>query len=146
MPFVLDCYFLQAAPFCKFQLGDLVWAKMKSFPAWPGKIVMRPDHIKLPTVTKHSDETMQCVRFFGTHDHAFIAENDIRPYLEGKDSLGSTKGKGASFAKAVQEVEAVIAGKGGISGGPSSSNSEGAAAKEVKEVVCSESWMMWTLV
>ena len=43
-------FFLLQAPFCKFQLGDLVWAKMKSFPAWPGKIVMRPDHIKLPTV------------------------------------------------------------------------------------------------
>ena len=96
-------------PFCKYQLGDLVWAKMKSFPAWPGKIVMRPDHIKLPTVTKHTDETMQCVRFFGTHDHAFIAEADIKPYLEAKEALGSTKGKPASFAKAVQEIEAAAA-------------------------------------
>ena len=84
---------------------------MKSFPAWPGKIVMRPDHIKLPTVTKHTDETMQCVRFFGTHDHAFIAEADIKPYLEAKDALGSTKGKPASFVKAVQEIEAVVSGK-----------------------------------
>ena len=100
-------------PFCKYQLGDLVWAKMKSFPAWPGKIVMRPDHIKLPTVTKHTDETMQCVRFFGTHDHAFIAEADIKPYLEAKEALGSTKGKPASFAKAVQEIEAAVAGKSG---------------------------------
>ena len=36
----------------KFQIGDLVWAKMKSYPPWPGKIVERPDNLKLNTKSK----------------------------------------------------------------------------------------------
>jgi len=104
------------AAFCKYQLGDLVWAKMKSFPAWPGKIVMGPDHIKLPAVTKQSDETSQCVRFFGSHDHAFVAEDAIWRYddPEAKEKfVSSVKGKPAKLAKAVEEIEAVIAAKTG---------------------------------
>ena len=36
----------------KFQIGDLVWAKMKSYPPWPGKIVEMPDNLKLNTTSK----------------------------------------------------------------------------------------------
>ena len=36
----------------KFQIGDLVWAKMKSYPPWPGRIVERPDNLKLNTTSK----------------------------------------------------------------------------------------------
>ena len=57
----------------------------------------------------HADETVQCVSFFGTHDHAFVAETDIKPYLEAKEDLGDTKGKPAPFTIAVKEVEAATA-------------------------------------
>ena len=36
----------------KFQIGDLVWAKMKSYPPWPGKIVQRPDNLKMNPISK----------------------------------------------------------------------------------------------
>ena len=36
----------------KFQIGDLVWAKMNSYPPWPGKIVERPDNLKLNATSK----------------------------------------------------------------------------------------------
>ena len=43
-----------------FQLGDPVWAKMKGFCAWPGKIEIPPENLKRPITKK----VVHCVFFF----------------------------------------------------------------------------------
>lgn len=86
-----------------FRIGDPVWAKMKGFSAWPGKIDMPPDHIKRPP----AKAVMHCVFFFGTHDYGWIQETDLKPYEEFKSKFMSSK---KSVKKAADEIEAYIAG------------------------------------
>ena len=62
-------------------------AKMKGFSAWPGKICFPPDGMKRPVMKK----TMHCVEFFGTHDFAWILEPDCKPYMEFRETLGTSK-------------------------------------------------------
>ena len=79
---------------------------MKGFSAWPGKIGFPPDGMKRPVMKK----TMHCVEFFGTHDFAWILEPDCKPYLEFRETLGTSK-KSASLKKAIEETDDFVAGK-----------------------------------
>lgn len=100
-----------------FRIGDPVWAKMKGFSAWPGKIDMPPEHLKRPVVKK----VMHCVFFFGTYDFGWIPEHDLKPYQEFKEKMMTTK---KSVKKAVDEIEEYI------SGGCSASSASIANAKK----------------
>ena len=67
----------------KFRIGDPVWAKMKGFSPWPGKVCMPPSDIKRPAIKKQ----MHCVNFFGTNDFAWIEENNMKDYEQFKVKL-----------------------------------------------------------
>lgn len=86
----------------KFRVGDAVWAKMKGFSAWPGKIDLPTTGMKRPVMKK----MMHCVFFFGTHDYAWIVDTDIKPYQEFKEKLNTKKS--ASFQGAIAEIEEYI--------------------------------------
>jgi len=86
-----------------FLIGDPVWAKMKGFSAWPGKIEMPPEHLKRPITKK----VMHCVFFFGSYDYGWLPESDLKPYAEFKSKMNTTK---KSVKKAIDEIEAYIAG------------------------------------
>ena len=58
----------------QFRIGDPVWAKMKGFSPWPGKVCMPPPDVKRPAIKKQ----MHCVNFFGTNDFAWIEEFSIK--------------------------------------------------------------------
>jgi len=92
----------------KFKISDAVWGKMKGFSAWPGVISMPPDTMKRPAMKK----VMHCVKFFGTHDFAWILEHDLKPYVEFRDKLTGTKKKSGSMVKAIREIEAYVASRG----------------------------------
>ena len=91
-----------------FRVGDTVWAKMKGFPAWPGKVCFPKDGMKRPVMKK----PMHCVEFFGTHDFAWILEPDCKPYLQYRETLGTSK-KSAQMKKAIEETDDYISGKNG---------------------------------
>eukprot|EP00057_Strongylocentrotus_purpuratus_P010584 XP_011665058.1 PREDICTED: putative oxidoreductase GLYR1 [Strongylocentrotus purpuratus] len=86
-----------------FDLGDLVWAKMSSFPAWPGRIVKQWKNVKKPAGKK----AVRFVFFFGTEDHAWVKEESLKHYHEHKATL-SKAGKGAKFTKAIDAIEEAI--------------------------------------
>ncbi len=86
-----------------FTIGDPVWAKMKGFPAWPGKIDMPPEHLKRPVMKK----VMHCVFFFGTYDYGWLPESDLKPYAEFKEKMASSK---KSVQNAIGQIEAYISG------------------------------------
>ncbi|XP_041461180.1 putative oxidoreductase GLYR1 isoform X3 [Lytechinus variegatus] len=86
-----------------FDLGDLVWAKMSSFPAWPGRIVKPWKNVKKPAGKK----AVRFVFFFGTEDHAWVKEESLKHYEENKATL-SKAGKGAKFTKAIDAIEEAI--------------------------------------
>lgn len=88
----------------KFRIGDPVWAKMKGFSPWPGKVVINPSDIKRPAIKK----IMHCVNFFGTGDFAWIEETSMKPYEEFKETLTKDK-KSKTMAHAIEEIEKYIA-------------------------------------
>ncbi|KAK9296060.1 hypothetical protein QLX08_009828 [Tetragonisca angustula] len=89
-----------------FKLGDLVWAKMKGFSPWPGRVSNPSKDLKKPTYTKKGP--VQCIFFFGTNNYAWIEESNIKPYLEYKDTLVKSS-KSAAFKDAVEAIEEFIA-------------------------------------
>ncbi|KAJ0740089.1 putative PWWP domain, CID domain-containing protein [Helianthus annuus] len=85
----------------KLNLGDLVLAKVKGFPAWPAKISRPEDWQRTPDPRKYF------VHFFGTEEIAFVAPVDIQPFTrETKDKLlNRCKGKTVKyFSQAVKEI------------------------------------------
>ncbi|XP_040566392.1 cytokine-like nuclear factor N-PAC isoform X1 [Lepeophtheirus salmonis] len=111
-----------------FRFGDPVWAKMKGFSAWPGKIDMPPDGMKRPAMRK----IMHCVFFFGTHDFGWILDSDLKPYQEFKKALTSNK-KSNSFLKAINEIEEFIANGGKSSVLPQDDEEEDTIDEEAEE-------------
>lgn len=91
----------------KYQLGDLVWAKMKGFTPWPGKLV-EPNNttLKKPPGNLRSDVS-HCVYFFGSNNYAWIPETAIKPYVEFKEANVKLN-KSKSFKEAVQLIDDFI--------------------------------------
>ncbi|XP_015432763.1 PREDICTED: putative oxidoreductase GLYR1 homolog isoform X2 [Dufourea novaeangliae] len=89
-----------------FKLGDLVWAKMKGFSPWPGRVSNPSKDLKKPMNTKKGP--VQCIFFFGTNNYAWIEESNIKPYLKYKDTLVKSSKSGA-FKDAVEAIEEFIA-------------------------------------
>ncbi|KAL0111596.1 hypothetical protein PUN28_013058 [Cardiocondyla obscurior] len=89
-----------------FKLGDLVWAKMKGFSPWPGRVSVPSKDLKKPANAKKGP--VQCIFFFGTNNYAWIEESHIKPYQEYKDTLVKSSKTGA-FKDAVEAIEEFIA-------------------------------------
>ncbi|XP_035232967.1 putative oxidoreductase GLYR1 homolog [Stegodyphus dumicola] len=80
-----------------FEEGDLVWAKMKGFPAWPGRIVE-------PPTTETSQKTKKhYVYFFGSSNYAWIKDNNIVPHTDSMLETGDKK-RSAALQRAVEAL------------------------------------------
>ena len=88
-----------------FQVGDPVWAKMKGFPIWPGRIDP-PEKMTGQTLKKGA----LCVYFFGSRNYASILPEDLKPYHEFKEKFGKNV-KQVNLKRAVEELERFLAGE-----------------------------------
>ncbi|XP_058818010.1 cytokine-like nuclear factor N-PAC isoform X2 [Topomyia yanbarensis] len=88
-----------------YAVNDLVWAKMKGFSPWPGRISQPPAELRRIAVKKNIP--VRCIFFFGSNNYAWIEETQIKPYQEFKDKLLSSC-KSAGFKEAVQQIEEYI--------------------------------------
>ncbi|XP_060806437.1 cytokine-like nuclear factor N-PAC isoform X2 [Amyelois transitella] len=86
-----------------YKLGDLVWAKMKGFSPWPGRVALPTPELKPPKKATN----VQCIYFFGTNNYAWIEENNIKPYQEYKEKLINSC-KTLAFKEAVNQIEEYI--------------------------------------
>lgn len=82
-----------------YKLGDLVWAKMKGFSPWPGKIVMPKENVKKP-----SKKNCHFIYFFGSENYAFIERGNMKPYFKYRSKLTKAN-KTAPFREAVEAIE-----------------------------------------
>ncbi|KAH6755105.1 Tudor/PWWP/MBT domain-containing protein [Perilla frutescens var. hirtella] len=84
----------------KWEVGDLVLAKVKGFPAWPAT-VSEPQKWGYP-----ADLKKVLVYFFGTQQIAFCSHADIEEFTEEKkvSLLGKRHGKGSDFTRALREI------------------------------------------
>ncbi|OWR55239.1 Nuclear protein NP60 [Danaus plexippus plexippus] len=86
-----------------YKLGDLVWAKMKGFSPWPGRVAIPTPELKPPKKAMN----VQCIYFFGTNNYAWIEEHNIKPYQEHKEQLIKSC-KTTAFKEAVAQIEEYI--------------------------------------
>ncbi|XP_063365953.1 cytokine-like nuclear factor N-PAC isoform X2 [Cydia amplana] len=87
----------------EYKLGDLVWAKMKGFSPWPGRVAIPTPELSKPP----KKSAVQCIFFFGTNNYAWIEDNNIKPYQEFKEQLIKSC-KTAAFKEAVSQIEEYI--------------------------------------
>ncbi|BFF92234.1 PC4 and SFRS1-interacting protein [Drosophila madeirensis] len=82
-----------------FSIGDLVFAKVKGYPAWPAKI------------TKYINKKYN-VYFYGTGETANIKIEDLFPYVGNKEKFATDKNmKRAKFSEAIDQIESALKGE-----------------------------------
>ncbi|GFQ67004.1 putative oxidoreductase GLYR1 homolog [Trichonephila clavata] len=95
-----------------FEIGDLVWAKMKNFPFWPARITLPPivlekDFYSAKGLQKKRSSTprkaQHYVFFFGTKNYAWILDENIVPHSVEMLHNVSRK-KSTSYVKAIDEI------------------------------------------
>ncbi|KAI9347967.1 hypothetical protein DFJ73DRAFT_836016 [Zopfochytrium polystomum] len=83
--------------------GSVVWAKVKGFAWWPGRIEDEsdiPDHVlKVKPISTKTHP----VFFFGSHDYSWCGPDMIKPFKENYDLL-SKKNKTVAFLKGLREA------------------------------------------
>lgn len=85
-------------------MHDLVWAKMPSYCAWPGRIVEPTNKL----LEQRRNPLHHCILFFGSHDFAWVDEKNLKHYKEFKEKmipLGKPKDR---FKSAIDDIEAFI--------------------------------------
>ncbi|XP_035221389.1 putative oxidoreductase GLYR1 homolog [Stegodyphus dumicola] len=80
-----------------FGVGDLVWAKMKGFPAWPARITKSS---KKPKKGKHY--FFFFFFFFGSGNYAWIMDSNVVPHTD--SMVSSTKKRSVALQKAVEAL------------------------------------------
>ncbi|XP_068154188.1 LOW QUALITY PROTEIN: PC4 and SFRS1-interacting protein [Drosophila tropicalis] len=82
-----------------FNIGDLVFAKVKGYPAWPAKI------------TKFNNKKYN-VYFYGTGETANIKVEDLFTYVDNKEKFATEKNmKRAKFSDAIDQIQSALAGE-----------------------------------
>ena len=90
------------------QEGALIWAKVRGYPWWPGKIL---HHTNLPSaLLKRPKPPLSCpVIFYGTLEYAWVPEKDCRGYEEHKavfEGMWQQFGShGSLLKKAIRQVK-----------------------------------------
>ncbi|XP_061396566.1 PC4 and SFRS1-interacting protein [Musca vetustissima] len=83
----------------QFNIGDLVFAKVKGYPAWPAKI------------TRYNNKKYN-VYFYGTGETANIKLEDLFQYKENKEKFATDKNmKRNNFREAMEQIEAALNGE-----------------------------------
>lgn len=84
----------------EFRVGDYVWAKMKGYPPWPGRIIEHGPEIKLAKT-----KGKQLVHFFGTENYAMIPEEVIWPFEEFKEKYDNPTKKPKGFLDGLEMIK-----------------------------------------
>uniref|UniRef100_T1HKM5 Cytokine-like nuclear factor N-PAC n=1 Tax=Rhodnius prolixus TaxID=13249 RepID=T1HKM5_RHOPR len=87
-----------------YKRGDLVWAKMKGFPPWPGIITAPPPELKKQPSKKAT--LYHCIFFFGTKNYSWIETHKLERYKKGAGNSGAKRS--AALREACAAIEAYI--------------------------------------
>lgn len=85
----------------EFSVGDFVWAKIKSYPWWPGQIYSPSD--ASATAAKYKRRDRLLVACFGDKTFAWCYPFQLKPFQENFDHLVK-EGSSKSFSIAVEEA------------------------------------------
>lgn len=82
-----------------FKKGDLVWAKMKGYPYWPGIVTDPLKEMKVP-----KNNTSLCIYFFGSKNYALIDTKNLKDYKSNKSELEKSC-KSGGLKAALKEID-----------------------------------------
>lgn len=94
----------------KYEVGDPVWAKMRGYPYWPGRIAS-PHETNLKNTEAQKCKTPKkyfLVYFFGSNNYGWMAEEVVKPYPEFADEM-QKKCKTAAFKKGLKAIDEYFA-------------------------------------
>lgn len=87
---------------CSYEVGDMVWGKVRSNPWWPGQILH--DAFALPCVSKTKKEGGLLVAFFGGNSYGWFDPFDLLPFDIGYVEK-SKQTNNVEFLNAVKDAE-----------------------------------------
>ena len=109
-----------AAAAARWPPGELVWARIRGYPAWPATVCAPPRGVLKPKPGG------VWVNFLGTHDCAECPEPQISAWNERKPSLPTKRTLHASYQKAMAEAESLLATETAPVDEPADANDDGA--------------------
>ncbi|XP_034240496.1 hepatoma-derived growth factor-related protein 2-like [Thrips palmi] len=84
----------------KFEVGDLVFAKLKGYPPWPSKIN------QIENLISGGKETIRYnVYFYGTHQSSILRSSSLYHYDSHAKAIVEKFGRKPKFLKALKELE-----------------------------------------
>lgn len=93
----------------KFRKGDIVWAKVRGFPWWPG--VVKGINLKITRADEEDEvrETTILVYFIGDDSHSLLPINKVEKYSKKYEEFSKTKKR--SLLKSIDVANKIIAGE-----------------------------------
>ncbi|KAJ3295186.1 hypothetical protein HK104_002920, partial [Borealophlyctis nickersoniae] len=86
-----------------FKPGDKVWAKLKGFPWWPGRIEDESNLAEDIIKQRPSSSKNLTVYYHGSRDYGFFAPEELKPFDKHYNEY-ATKSKAAGFKQALAEA------------------------------------------
>ncbi|XP_037024559.1 putative oxidoreductase GLYR1 homolog isoform X2 [Bradysia coprophila] len=83
---------------------ELVWAKMRGFPPWPGKICTPKPNLTKNASKPKGGQSCKWIFFFGSKNYSWIEDNNLKPYVEHRDSIVKTI-KNNPLKEAVKRID-----------------------------------------
>lgn len=90
----------------KFRKGEVVWAKVRGFPWWPG--VVKCVNIRMTKQEEDEEcrQTTVLVNFIGDHSHSELPINKIEKFASKYEEFAKTKKK--SLASSIKLAKKII--------------------------------------
>lgn len=97
---------------CSFDVGHMVWAKVKGYPYWPGVIVEQP----ADDSTQYGKRPKNGVLIFfpDSNSSGWATPDNVKDYVEHRSEYVNAKAT-AKYKKAVMQADEKVANKGGPS-------------------------------
>ncbi|KAI9222845.1 hypothetical protein BC828DRAFT_403656 [Blastocladiella britannica] len=92
-----------------FELDDLVFARVRGFPSWPARVIDEKD-VPERFLRERKSSAEYCVIFFGTFEFGFITKDNLFPFGDNIEALGTSAAAGLARAvkQASEEPDLVI--------------------------------------
>ncbi|KVI11145.1 PWWP-like protein [Cynara cardunculus var. scolymus] len=92
---------MEVSPGHGFQVGDMVWGKVKSHPWWPGHVYS--EEFATPSVRRSKREGLLLVAFFGDSSYGWFDPSELVPF-DSDFAEKSRQTNSKTFVKAVEEA------------------------------------------
>lgn len=99
---VLDDFDDYASNSVNFEIGDMVWGKVKSHPWWPGHVYS--EVLASPEVRRSKVEGQLLVAFFGDSSYGWFYPSHLLPFDSNFSDKCKQKCSNRNFVKAVEEA------------------------------------------